>query len=105
VEKLPAFVGRTVDFGALAGATNFAKMLAHGGCAHTNGTRKEKLGEPSVLSATSDSLRKFVHNFMSSFWIFFGRATTKQMVEDHLAEVRTLVPELLFSCVLGCLSC
>jgi hypothetical protein len=28
LEKLPAFIGGTVDFGALAGATNFAKMLA-----------------------------------------------------------------------------
>ena len=31
-EKLPAFVGGTVDFGALATATNFAKMLAQDGC-------------------------------------------------------------------------
>jgi hypothetical protein len=28
------FVGGTVDFGALAGATNFAKMLAKKGCPH-----------------------------------------------------------------------
>jgi hypothetical protein len=30
VEKLPAFVGGLVNFGALAGATNYAKMLAQG---------------------------------------------------------------------------
>jgi hypothetical protein len=34
LEKLPSFVGGTVDFGALAGATNFAKMLAKKGCPH-----------------------------------------------------------------------
>jgi hypothetical protein len=37
VEKLPAFVEGTFDFAALASATNFAKMLACGGCTHTEG--------------------------------------------------------------------
>jgi hypothetical protein len=37
VEKLPSFVGGAVDFGALARATNFAKMLAHGGCPRAKG--------------------------------------------------------------------
>jgi hypothetical protein len=31
-EKLHSFVGGAADFGALAGATNFAKILARGGC-------------------------------------------------------------------------
>ena len=31
-EKLPAFVGGAIDFGALASAMNFAKMLAQDGC-------------------------------------------------------------------------
>jgi hypothetical protein len=62
-----------VDFGALAGATNFANMLAHGGCTHTKGIQKEILGEPSVLGSTSDSLLKSIHNFMSSFWVFFSQ--------------------------------
>jgi hypothetical protein len=37
VEKLPSFVGGAVDCGALARATNFAKMLAHGGCPRAKG--------------------------------------------------------------------
>jgi hypothetical protein len=37
VEKLSSFVGGAVDFGALARATNFAKMLAHRGCPHAKG--------------------------------------------------------------------
>jgi hypothetical protein len=81
----------------LVGATNFAKMLAHGGCTHIDGIQKEKIGEPSMLGATSDSLQKSVHNFMSSFWVFFGQAAAKQMAEDHRVEVHTLVLELLFS--------
>jgi hypothetical protein len=44
VEKLPAFVRGAVDFGALAGATNYAKMLGRRGSAHTEGFQKEKLG-------------------------------------------------------------
>jgi hypothetical protein len=50
-----------------------------------------------MLGATSDSLQKSVHNFMSSFWVFFGQAAAKQMAEDHRVEVHTLVLELLFS--------
>jgi hypothetical protein len=67
VEKLSTFVGGAIDFGALAGATNFAKMLARGGCTHTDGIQEEKIGEPSVLGATSDSLWKSICNFMSLF--------------------------------------
>lgn len=37
VEKLPWFVRDAVDFGAMAGATTFAKVLARGGCTHTEG--------------------------------------------------------------------
>lgn len=105
MEKLLAFVGGLVDFGALAGTTNFAKMLAHGRCSHTDGIRKEKTREPSVLGPTSDSLRKSIRNIMSSFWVFLGRATAKQMAEDRRAEVRALLCELLFSFVLGYLIC
>jgi hypothetical protein len=96
VEKLPVFVGGAVDFGALAGTTNFTKMLACGGCIHTEVIQKEKLGEPSVLGATSDSLQKFVR-FMSSFWVFFSQAAAKQMAEDRCVEVHALLLELLLS--------
>jgi hypothetical protein len=67
LEKFPTFVGGVVDFGALAGATNYAEMLARRGCAHTEGVQKEKLGGPSDLGTTSPSLRKSIQNFMSSF--------------------------------------
>jgi hypothetical protein len=97
MEKLLPSSEAQLILGALAGATNFVKMLAHGECTHTDGIRKEKLGEPSVLGATSDSLRKSVHNFMSSFWVFFRQAAAKQMAEDHRDEVRALLLDLLFS--------
>jgi hypothetical protein len=56
VEKLSSFVGGAADFGALAVATNFSKMLAREGCPHAEGIQKEKLAEPSVLGDTLDSL-------------------------------------------------
>jgi hypothetical protein len=87
VEKLLAFVGGAADFGALAGATNYAKMLARGGCTHTEIIKKEKLSDSSSLGATSPTLRRSIRNFMSSFWVDFGR------VEDRRAEV----------CVLSCM--
>lgn len=67
MEKLSSFVRGAIDFGALAGATNFAKMLAHRGCTHNDGIQKEVLADPSVLGDTFDSTRKYVHNFMSTF--------------------------------------
>jgi hypothetical protein len=97
VEKLPSFVGGTVDFGALAEATNFAKMLAHGGCPYAEGFKTEKLVELSVLGDTSDSLQKCICNFMSTFWVFFGRAAARQMAEDRCAEVHALLYPLALS--------
>jgi hypothetical protein len=69
VEKLPAFVGGAADFGALAGATNYVKMLARGACTHTEIIKKEKVSGPSDLGATSPTLRRSIRNFMSSFWV------------------------------------
>jgi hypothetical protein len=60
VEKLPDFVGGAVDFGALASAINFAKMLAQGGCTHTESIKKEKLSGPSDLGVTSPTLRRSI---------------------------------------------
>jgi hypothetical protein len=56
VEKLPALIGGAADFGALASATNYAKMLARGGCTHTESIKKEKLSGPSDLGVTSPTL-------------------------------------------------
>jgi hypothetical protein len=66
-EKLLAFVGGAVDFGALAFATNFAKMLAQDGCKHVEGVKERDLEGPSDLRATSRSIRRLARNFMKSF--------------------------------------
>ena len=47
-EKLPTFVGGVVDFGALASATNFAKMLAQDGYKHVEGVKEKGLGGHST---------------------------------------------------------
>jgi hypothetical protein len=44
-----------------------------------------------MLGDTSDSLRKSVRNFMSTFWVFFGKAAARQMVEDRRAKVHALL--------------
>jgi hypothetical protein len=65
VEKLPTFVEGAANFGALTGATNYAKMLARGDCTHTEIIKKEKLSGPSDLGATSPTLRRSIKNYMS----------------------------------------
>lgn len=67
VQKLPSFVGWAIDYDALAGATNYAKMLVRRGCGHIEGVKKEKLSGPSDLIVISPSLRKSIWNFVSSF--------------------------------------
>ena len=66
-EKLHAFVGGAIDFGALASATNFAKMLAQDGYKHVEGVKAKDLGGPSDLRATSRGMRRSARNFMKSF--------------------------------------
>jgi hypothetical protein len=60
VEKLPAFIRGTTDFGALASATNYAKMLVRRGCTHTEIIKKEMLSGPSDLGVTSPTLRRSI---------------------------------------------
>jgi hypothetical protein len=79
VEKVPSFVGGAVDFSTLASTTNFGKMLMHKGCTHATEVEHEALANSSSLGEASDALRKFVHNFIGSFWTLFGRASTRQM--------------------------
>lgn len=83
-------MGGAIDFGALAGATHFAKMLARVGCGHTEGMEKESLAGPLELGGTSDGLRRSVWNFMTSFWIPFGRVSARKMAEERHVEVRSL---------------
>ena len=85
-EKLPAFVGGAIDFGALASAMNFAKMLAQDGCKHVKGVKEKDLGGPSDLRMTSRGMRRSARNFMKSFWVNFGWAEARSMVEIHRDE-------------------
>jgi hypothetical protein len=81
--KLPSFVGGAIDYGALAGATNYVKMLAHRGCTHSESVQKEKFARPSDLGTTSLGLRKSIWNCMSSFWVDFGRVEAWRMADDR----------------------
>lgn len=97
-----------MDFGALARATNFGKMLMRKGCTHAAAVEREALASASSLGETSDELRRLVRNFMSSFWTFFGRATAKQMAEDVRTKVSfsfVFFPPLLFLGLLMQLTC
>lgn len=105
VENLHAFVGGTVDFGALAGANNYAKMLARRGCTHTESVQKEKLVGPSDLGATSTGVRKSIRNFMNSFWVNFSRVEAQKMAEDRRVEVYSLLVICLCFEALICTFC
>ena len=66
--KLPNFVGGAVDFGALASATNFSKMLKQDGCLHIEGLKeKSDLEGPVELGVTSHGVRRSVRNFIKLF--------------------------------------
>ena len=81
--KLPDFVGRAIDFGALTSATNFSKMLTQDGCSHIEGVKEKDLDGPANHGVTSHGVGRSVRNFMKSFWVKFG------WVEDHsMAEAR-----------------
>jgi hypothetical protein len=41
--KLPDLISGVVDFGALASATNFLKMLVQDGCSHINAVQERIL--------------------------------------------------------------
>jgi hypothetical protein len=87
VEKVPSYVGGAVDFAALASATNFGKMLMRKGCTHATEVEHEALADASSLGEASDALWKTMRNFIGSFWTLFGRASTRQMAEEHRAKV------------------
>jgi hypothetical protein len=85
--KLPDFIGGAVDFGALASATNFSKMLAQDGCSHINVVQERDLKGLGELGAVSCSMRRSVRNFMKSFWVDFGQSEARSMVELRQGEV------------------
>ena len=87
IRMLPDFVGGAVDFGALAAVSSFAKLLRRGGCSHAEDVAKEEFASAEDVGEGTSSLRKSVRNFISSFWIRFGRAEAKKMAEARRAEV------------------
>jgi len=87
IRMLPDFVGGAVDFGALAAVSSFARLLRRGGYSHAEGVVKEKFASAEDVGEGTSGLRKSVRNFISSFWIRFGRAKAKKMVEARRAEV------------------
>lgn len=88
VEKFASVMGGVADFGALAGVTNFAKMLISKGCTHATALEPEALADPSALGETSEELQRLTRNFMHSFWYQFGRLTARKMAEDVREKVR-----------------
>jgi hypothetical protein len=79
-EILPSFVEGAIDFEALASATNFAKMLAQGGCPRMESIQEEKFEGPSSLGTISRSLRRSVKNFMKSFWVEYDMDASQTSV-------------------------
>ena len=87
IRMLPNFVGGAVDFGALAAVSSFARLLRRGGCSQVEGVAKEEFASAEDVGEGTSGLRKSVRNFISLFWIRFGRAEAKKMAEAHRAEV------------------
>ena len=90
IRMLPDFVGGAVDFGALAAVSSFARLLRRGGCSHAEEVAKEEFGSAEDVGEGTSSLRKSVQNFISLFWIRFGRAEAKKMAEARHAEVHAV---------------
>jgi hypothetical protein len=84
---LPKFVGGDIDFGALAAVNSFVRLLYRGGCSHAEAVAKKEFALAEDVGEATSGLRKSVRNFISSFWIRFGRVEAKKMAEDHRAEV------------------
>ena len=75
------------DYGALAGVTNYAKLLARGGCTHTDSIPGGVLPGPEVLGETSPGLRRSLRNFIGYFWALFGRPAARRLAEEKRAKV------------------
>ena len=73
--------------------------MSRGGCSHAEGVAKEEFPSAKDVGEGSSSLRKSVRNFISSFWIRFGRAQAKKMAEARHADVFLI---WVFFCILFC---
>ena len=51
--KLPDLINGCTDYGALAGVANYAKLLVHGGCTHTESIPEGALSGPKELGEAS----------------------------------------------------
>ena len=105
IRMLPDFVGGAVNFGALAAVSSFAKLLRREGCSHMEEVAKEEFATAEDIGEGTSSLRKSVWNFISSFWIRFGRAEAKKMAEARRAEVLLICFFFLFVFCFAALQC
>ena len=65
--KLPALINGCTDYEALAEVANYAKLLARGGCTHTESIPEGVLPGLGELGETSLGLRKTLRNFIGHF--------------------------------------
>ena len=66
---------------------NYAKLLARGGCTHTESIPEGALLGPEELGETSLGLRKALRNFIGYFWAPFRRAAARKLAEEKRAKV------------------
>ena len=85
--KLPDLINGCTDYGALAGVSNYAKLLVRGGCTHTKSIPEGALSGPEELGETSLGLRKTLRNFIGYFWAPFGRPAAQKLAEEKRAKV------------------
>lgn len=85
--KLSWLINGCTDFGALAGVSNYAKILARNGCTHTESIPEGTLPGLEALGETSPGLRKTLRNFIGYFWALFGRAIARKLAEENRAKV------------------
>jgi len=88
--KLPDLINGCTDYGALAGVTNYAKLLARFGCTHTESIPEGVLPGPEALGETPPGLRKTLRNFIGFFWAPFGRTAARKLAEEKRAKVFVL---------------
>ena len=88
--KLPDLINGCTDYGALAGVTNYAKLLARFGCTHTESILEGVLPDAEALGETSPGLRKTLRNFIGFFWAPFGRTAARKLAEEKRAKVFVL---------------
>jgi len=94
--KLPSLINGCTNYGALAGVANYAKLLARGGCTHTESIPEGALPGLEELGETSLGLRKTLRNFIGHFWAPFGRFAARKLAEDKRAKVLTVFVVALF---------